>query len=558
MFSHLASALAAGTLIALLVTGAACAHEGHDHGTPAQAATSPASAAPRGEAASDTFELVAVAQGAELIVYLDGFATNAPVTGATIEVETPDGPARAEAKDDGTYRLPAPWLTKGGHHDLVFTITAGDAVDILPVAIDIPPPTPKAGNAATSLATTVRAALTPFNAGALLAGILIGATAMALGRRRNSLAVVLIGGSLMLANSLALAHEGHDHGGPNHDEPEKAAPLTGDRAARLPDGTIFIPKPVQRIFGLRTVRTETGTFRQAVELPGRIIPDPNASGFVQAAVGGRLTPAPGGFPQLGTQVKRGDLLAYVEPPMQAIDVSDMRQRQGELNQQISIVERRLKRQETLAPSGAVAQAQVEETRLELEGLRERRASLDQIRREPEELVAPVSGVIAEGRPVAGQIVQSNAVIFQIVDPAKLWIEALSFQALRGVKDATARTAAGDAMTVAFKGSGFTAQNQSIPVHFSVEQGADGLRAGEFVTVFAQVGDGRTGIALPRIAVVRAANGQDFIYEHVSAERFEARPVRTEPLDGARVLIAAGIAAGKRIVVRGAELVGHVR
>lgn len=558
MFSHLASALTAGALIAALATGAACAHEGHDHGTPAPAAANPASAAPRGEAASETFELVAIAQGAQLIVYLDGFARNAPVTGATIEVETPDGPARAEAKDDGTYRLPAPWLAKGGHHDLVFTIRAGDAVDILPVAIDVPPPTPKAGNAATSLVTTVRAALTPFNAGALLAGILIGAAAMALGRRRNSLAVVLIGGSLMLANSLALAHEGHDHGGPDHDEPEKAAPLTGDRAARLPDGTIFIPKPVQRIFDLRTVPTETGTFKRAIELPGRIIPDPGASGFVQAAVGGRLTPPPGGFPQLGTQVKQGDVLAYVEPPMQAIDVSDMRQRQGELDQQISIVERRLKRQETLAPSGAVAQAQVEETRLELEGLRERRASLDRIRREPEELAAPVSGVIAEGRPVAGQIVQSNAVIFQIVDPARLWIEALSFQALRGVTVASARTADGNALTIAFRGSGFTASNQSIPVHFSVEQGASSLRPGEFITVLAEVGDSKEGIALPRNAVIRAANGQDFIYEHVSAERFEPRPVRTEPLDGERVLIAAGIAAGKRIVVRGAELVGHVR
>lgn len=558
MLSHLASALAAGALIAALATGAARAHEGHDHDMPAPAAASPASVGPRGEAASDTFELVAVAQGAELIVYLDGFATNEPVTGATIEVETPDGPARAEAKDDGTYRLPAPWLTKGGHLDLVFTITAGGAVDILPVAIDVPPPTEQAVDAATGLAATVRAALTPFNAGALLVGILIGAVAMTLGRRRSALAVLLVGGSLMLASGVAFAHEGHDHEGDDHGTSEKAAPLTGERAARLPDGTIFIPKPVQRIFGLRTVPTETGTFRRAIELPGRIIPDPNASGYVQAAVGGRLTPPPRGFPQLGTQVKKGDLLAYVDPPMQAIDVSDMRQRQGELDQQISIVERRLKRQETLAPSGAVARAQVEETRLELEGLRERRASLEQIRREPEELVAPVSGVIAEGRPVAGQIVQSNAVIFQIVDPARLWIEALSFQALHDVTAASARTAAGNALTIAFKGSGFTAQNQSIPVHFAVKQGAEGVRPGEFVTVFARVGDGRKGIALPRTAVVRAANGQDFIYEHVSAERFEARPVRTEPLDGERVLIAAGIDAGKRIVVQGAELVGQVR
>ena len=67
-----------------------------------------------------------------------------------------------------------------------------------------------------------------------------------------------------------------------------------------------------------------------------------------------------------------------------------------------------------------------------------------------------------------------------------------------------------------------------------------------------------GIALPRSAVVRSANGQDLIYEHVSAERFQPRPVRIEPLDGERVLVAAGIATGKRIVVQGAELLDQVR
>jgi membrane fusion protein, heavy metal efflux system len=555
MLSRLASALVAGALIAALATGGARAHEGgdHDHGAPA--VSTPATMTARGEAASENFELVAVAQGAELIVYLDRFASNAPATDAAIEVETPDGPAKAESKGDGSYRLAAPWLAKGGHLDLVFTVTAGNVLDILPVAIDVAPAGADAdrGAAGHGWGERIRALLTPNTLGALLVGILIGIVAMAFGRRRTGATMLLIGASLMIAGSSALAHEGHDH-----DEPQKPLPVTGDRAARLGDGTIFIPKPVQRIFGIRTVLTETRSFKQSIELPGRIIADPNASGFVQAAVGGRLTPPPGGFPQLGTPVKQGDVLAYVAQPMQTIDVSDMRQRQGELDQQISIVERRLRRQEQLAPSGAVAQAQVEETRLELQGLRERRASLDRIRREPEELVAPVSGVIAEGRPVAGQIVQSNAVIFQIVDPAKLWIEALSFQALRDVKEASAKTAAGNQLTIAFKGSGFADRSQSIPVHFSVETGADGLRAGEFVTVYAQTGAGKDGIALPRSAVIRAANGQDFIYEHISAERFEARPVRIESLDGERVLIAAGLDPGKRIVVQGAELVGHVR
>jgi hypothetical protein len=38
----------------------------------------------------------------------------------------------------------------------------------------------------------------------------------------------------------------------------------------------------------------------------------------------------------------------------------------------------------------------------------------------------------------------------------------------------------------------------------------------------------------------------------------ARAVRTEPLDAERVLVAAGIERGKRIVTQGAELLDHVR
>ena len=79
-----------------------------------------------------------------------------------------------------------------------------------------------------------------------------------------------------------------------------------------------------------------------------------------------------------------------------------------------------------------------------------------------------------------------------------------------------------------------------------------------MTVLATTDEEQKGIAVPRSALVRSANGQDVVFEHVSAERFEARPVRVEPLDGKSVLIAAGFDAGKRVVVQGAELLDQIR
>jgi multidrug efflux pump subunit AcrA (membrane-fusion protein) len=551
MFRNILPAFAAAGFILTFGATAAPAHEGHDHGPEAPAA--PASVAPRGEAHSERFEIVAVAQGKTLAIYLDDYKTNAPIEQAAIEVETPSGPAAAKSLGNGVYSLDAPFLEKGGHVELIITVAASGDPDILPVTIEIPASNGASGDGVSPKngGATLLASLSQSPLAMGLAGFALGAVLVSLIRRLRPVSAAVI--VVLFGLGDALAHEGHDNGA------DKAPAATSDqRAQRQPDGAIFVPKPIQRIFGVRTIETENGRFARTVELPGRIIPDPNTSGYVQTAVGGVLSPPPGGFPRLGTQVKEGDVLAYVTPPIAAIDVSDMRQRQGELDQQIAIVQRRLARQESLVTSGAVALTLKEETRLELEGLKDRRAALDRIRNEPVPLIAPVTGIIAEGTPITGQIAQSNAVVFHIITPGKLWVEALSFDPVAGTGRASAKIGNGKSLKLTFRGSGLADRSQSIPVHFSVDEGGKGLRAGQFVTVFAETGDERSGIAAPRTAVIRAANGQDFVFEHTTAERFEPRPVRIEPLDAERVLIAAGIDPGKRIVVQGAELLDHVR
>ncbi|SEO93175.1 RND family efflux transporter, MFP subunit [Methylobacterium sp. ap11] len=573
---RLAAAFGAVALLAAVLAGPVRAHEGHDHG----AAPPPVSKtiAPRGEALSDAFELVAIPRDGTLTLFLDRFRTNEPVSGATIEVETPDGPKVATATADGGYALPAPWLSKPGRHELVATVTAGDAVDVLTLAVTVPDP--KVSAAATAKPAPAKAALARVSevahgvtdrlsakdptlvaavAVAFLLGVLV--TALARGRRAAPvLAVVAIGITLVLGTA-AFAHGDEDHGVPVQGAAliEPRAPGSSDLAQRLPDGSVFVPKPTQRLLVLRTTISEQGSFHRSVELPGRIIPDPNASGVVQSSVGGRLSPPPSGlFPRLGTKVRKGDVLATVTPPVQAIDVSDMRQRQGELDQQIAIVERRVERFKRLAISGAVTRTQLDDAQAELDGLHDRRAALDKIRQQPETLVSPVDGVVAQATAVAGQMAAPGAMVFQIVDPNRLWVEALSFDALTAAQDATARLADGRTLGLAYQGTGLAARNQAIPVQFAVQGDATGLRVGQFVTVLAGTDTEQSGLALPRAAVVRAGNGQDVVYEHTTAERFEARPVRVEPLDGGRVLVAEGIGPGKRVVTQGAELLDQVR
>ncbi|MFD1356225.1 efflux RND transporter periplasmic adaptor subunit, partial [Methylorubrum suomiense] len=423
----------------------------------------------------------------------------------------------------------------------VATVTAGDAVDVLTLAVTVPDP--KVSAAATAKPAPAKAALARVSevahgvtdrlsakdptlvaavAVAFVLGVLV--TALARGRRAAPvLAVVAIGITLVLGTA-AFAHGDEDHGAPVQGAAliEPRGPGSSDLAQRLPDGSVFVPKPTQRLLVLRTTMTEQGSFHRSVELPGRIIPDPNASGVVQSSVGGRLSPPPSGlFPRLGTKVRKGDVLATVTPPVQAIDVSDMRQRQGELDQQIAIVERRVERFKRLAISGAVARTQLDDAQAELDGLHDRRAALDKIRQQPETLVSPVDGVVAQATAVAGQMAAPGAMVFQIVDPNRLWVEALSFDALTAAQDATARLADGRTLRLAYQGTGLADRNQAIPVQFAVQGDATGLRVGQFVTVLAGTDTEQSGLALPRAAVVRAGNGQDVVYEHTTAERFEA-------------------------------------
>jgi multidrug efflux pump subunit AcrA (membrane-fusion protein) len=126
-----------------------------------------------------------------------------------------------------------------------------------------------------------------------------------------------------------------------------------------------------------------------------------------------------------------------------------------------------------------------------------------------------------------------------------------------LQGATARVADKN-LKLSFRGAGFADRNQSIPIHFAVEGDVSGVRVGQFVTVYAETPDEQRGLAVPRTSIVRGSAGQDIIYEHVAAERFEPRSVRIEPLDGHRVLISQGFSPGKRVVVQGAELLDHIR
>lgn len=543
--------------------GAAPAHEGHDHGDQPALATP---IAPRGSSTTDSLELVAVARDGVVAIHLDRFDTNEPVSGAAIEVETPEGTVQAKPTGPGSYAIAAPWSRRTGEYELTVTVAAEGSTDVFPVTLDIhgeePAPPKTSWLAPPALAGGIGARLGEEGVFAVaVASFLLGiGTALLVRRRSRRAAALLVLLALALPAGRARAHDeaAHDHRTSGPAAPAAPGPGPHDRAQRMQDGDLFVPKPTQRLLAIRTLVTEAKEHPAAIELPGRVIADPNGSGLVQSAQGGRLGPPPEGFARIGTRVRKGQVLAYATPPVQLVDTSDMLQRQGELDQQISILEKRVARYEVLVRNAIVSRVQLDDAKAELRGLHERRAGLDKVRGAPEALAAPIDGVVAEANAMAGQIAQPSAVIFQIVDPARLLVEALSFEAPAAMGEARAHDAAGHVVRLRFLGAGLADRNQAVPVHFAIEGAAGGLRIGRFVTVTAARDEGRRGIALPRAAIVRGGNGQSLVFEKTGPERFAPREVRVEPLDGERVIVAAGIGTGRRVVTDGAELLNQVR
>jgi len=119
---------------------AALGHGGEDHGAPPPPISG--NVAPRAAAASEEFELVAVIEGKQLVVYIDRFGTNEPVTNAKVEIEGAGAKGLANEITPGTYAMKLPAAMAPAKHALTISIETGDTADLLTATLDTSLPVP--------------------------------------------------------------------------------------------------------------------------------------------------------------------------------------------------------------------------------------------------------------------------------------------------------------------------------------------------------------------------------------------------------------------------------
>ncbi len=549
--ARMRNAQAAALAVALAMAATfAMADAGHDHGEDAPAASG--TAFPRVTSHSDLFELVAIVDAGVMTVYLDSYVTNEAVSGATIEVEAGAAKGMALAQPDGTYRFEHAVFKTPGTVPVSFTVTDGKDTDLLAGDLNL-----QDAHADHEDDADARPWLRWAGYGVVVLVLLALAAAAArrFGRRR----VTPLLAACIVATGIAVPMDAT--AGPGHDHGEDAAALaSGNSPKRLPDGSVFLPKPSQRQLGVRTLVSEEKALPKTVELTGRVVADPNAGGKVQPTQAGRIEPGPRGLPQLGQAVRKGETLAVLRASNAAIDRANQVAQTAELRANLELARKRVLRLEQL--EGTVAQKDIDAARAEADSLAQRLTAVGASVNATEALVAPVSGVIAAANVVAGQVVEARELLFEIVDPERLMVEASAFDAglLGDIASASASAGPGTSVALRFVGAGRTLREGAIPLQFSTTagQGAVPLAVGQPVKVIVQTRETVKGFAVPTGAVVKNPSNAYMVWVHTGAEVFQPRPVRAIALDGATVSVVDGLKAGDRVVTQGAPLVNQVR
>ena len=370
-------------------------------------------------------------------------------------------------------------------------------------------------------------------------------------------AIVLSAGLL----AVAPAHAGpgaHGPDGEHLDAPSAATNPSG--LARLPDGSVNVPKIAQRRMAIRTVMSAETEAAATVEMPGRVVMDPNASGRVQAAYGGRIEPGPRGLPVAGQAVKRGEVLAYVRYQAEPFSKGAQQAQLAELRAQRQLAEQRVQRLDGL--EGTVPRKEIDAARTEAASLAERERSISNSLVAREALTAPVSGVIARADLVVGQVVEPRDVLFEVVDPARMLVEATTADAKVAANVAGAALQGMPEVSLRLLGASRTLRDGVLPLTFAMSAVKAGtalpVAIGQPVTVVAQLKQRIKGVVLPAQAVVRNPSNEPIVWIKSGAERFIPQPVQFRPLDASTVVVTQGLSADNRVVVQGAPLIAQIR
>ncbi len=375
--------------------------------------------------------------------------------------------------------------------------------------------------------------------------------------KRTTLKLSLLAALLTQFATLQASPGAH---GPNGEHLDTAVGVNASGLVRLPDGSVNVPKLAQRRMAIRTVLAPETEAAATLELPARVVQDPNASGRVQASHGGRIEPGPKGLPVAGQPVQKGEILAWLRHHAEPYAEASQKALRAELRASRQVADQRVQRLESL--EGTVPRKDIEAARLDAQALATRERSIADSLDAREALRAPVSGVVARADLSVGQVIDARDVLIEVVDPTRLMIEAVTPDVTLASRIARAQLGTQPGVKLQLVGAARALRDGVLPLTFRAQSEKPGqaapLAIGQSVTLIVALKEQAKGMVLPAEAVVRNAANEPVVWIKSGAERFILQPVRAKPLDAKTVLVTQGLAADNRVVVQGAALIAQIR
>jgi len=337
-----------------------------------------------------------------------------------------------------------------------------------------------------------------------------------------------------------------------------------------------VPKETQFLLGIETSRSAAATLPRHLKTLGRVVTPTSRQAEIHTPFQGIvLNTAESSLPSRGAIVQKGDILAVVEQVMAVPEnlniVTEIARTESELKQrreEAELAELELTRVTNLGESIsgrriAEAKSAVTIARQRVDGLtkalQEMRHALSTQADNSRQVAieAPLDGVIVAAHVTQGEFVEPQKLLFEILDPATVWLEADVYEMdLQLVEDASRAEIVSEAYpadrftgTVAFIDRRLDKDARTIKTVFEVENTGGKLREGMFANVLIETKATESGTLIPKAGVVNIG-GENVVYVKSSPETFVARRVEVLGTWGDNVMLSSGVEAGEIVVVQG--------
>lgn len=346
------------------------------------------------------------------------------------------------------------------------------------------------------------------------------------------------------------------------------------------DGISFLKEQQWQVpFG--TAFATRGPLVPTIEVAGEVDTPPGGRAEIGAAIAGRLVVPAQGLPRPGQRVRKGQMLATIAPaPSSPEDGARARLAVAEAESRATAARAAQERAARLIQDRAISQRELDDAQREAqvaeEAVRAARQAAQIFSGAAAgsgaglwRVTSPIDGVLTEVRATPGASVSPGLVLFRVVNPGELWIRARvpeqDAARLRTDHDAGYRLTGLDtwvAIDITGEDAGASVvavsravdpASRTVEVIYALKQPDERLRVGSLVHVSLPVGEPWDGVIVPREAVLQDA-GRAIVYVQAEGERFEERGVLPGPRGGALVGVERGVAAGERVVTRGANLI----